>query len=77
MIGLGVQALSERQLGEKFAAVNKKKLFDALRRNEVSNVVLITGDMHNAQFFENDCLSHTGSKLFEVTSSGLSHTAKD
>ena len=43
----------------------------------MSNVSLITGDIHAAQILENDCISHTGTNLFEVTASGLSHTQRD
>ena len=40
----------------------------------MENVGVISGDVHFAQFYENDCSSHTGVKsLFEVTSSGLTH----
>ena len=78
VIGAGVSILSERLLGEKFTKVNKKKLFDVLKANEMSNVALISGDMHTAQFYENDCASHTGmNTLFEVASSGMTHTQNE
>jgi hypothetical protein len=70
--------LPDRRLIESFKWQNKVKLFNLLKRNEVSNVVLISGDVHMAQLYENKCRSLTGQRnLIEVTSSGLSHSQKD
>ena len=60
MIGSGVQILSESFLIENFSKTSKEKLFKILRENEISNVALISGDVHTSQLYENDCSSHTG-----------------
>lgn len=41
----------------------------------MSNVILISGDVHMGQFYSNKCRSLSGQKnLIELTSSGLSHS---
>lgn len=65
------------KLMETFQWPSKKRLFDLLKKNELSNVVLISGDVHIAQMLENKCRALTGMKLVEITSSGLSHSQKD
>lgn len=77
MIGTGIQIIADRKRipMESYGWENKKRLFDILKRQEMSKVVLITGDVHFGQMYENKCRSFTGQKrLVEVTSSGMSHT---
>lgn len=78
MIGTGTQVMHGSYIStyaEDFATESRSKLYQTLKQNEVSNVFLITGDVHMAQAYENDCKSLTGINRFvEYTSSGLSHT---
>lgn len=54
---------------------NKSKLLSLLKKHKLSNVVLLSGDIHAAQFYDNKCRSLSGQRnLIEMTSSGLSHT---
>jgi hypothetical protein len=46
-----------------------------MKTHQMSNVILLSGDAHIAQVYESACSSHIGqNKLYEYTSSGLSHT---
>lgn len=46
IIGAGVQMLPDRRMVESFKWKNKQKLFGLLKRHRMSNVVLISGDVH-------------------------------
>ena len=60
---------------EDFKGVNRMRLFNLLKENKSESVVFISGDVHSAQTFANECTSYTGQKILpEFTSSGLSHT---
>ena len=75
VIGAGVQMLPDRHVVESFKWKNKEKLFAALKKHKVSDVTLLSGDVHMGHMYENQCRSLTGQDtLLEVTSSGLSHT---
>ena len=79
VIGAGIQILAERlsfvKPVENFRWKNRDKFFEALARNKMENVVLISGDIHLGQLYEAQCTQFTGmNTLPEVTSSGLSHT---
>ena len=60
MIGAGVQMLPDRQAIESFKWINKQKLFAILKKHQVSNVVLISGDVHYSQLYKDSCPSLTG-----------------
>ncbi len=75
IIGCGIQFLPEEQKFEKWANFPKarKRLFDLLTKTRPKGLLLISGDRHIAE------LSHfkpspTGPDLYELTSSGLTHT---
>ena len=40
---------------EDFKSQNKMRFFDLLKSNEMDSVVLLSGDVHLAQRYENDC----------------------
>ena len=76
LIGTGVQILPERAgvIFETYRWPSKKPLFDLLKKHKKDRVLLMSGDVHHAAFFTNQCRSLTGqTELHEVTSSGLSH----
>ncbi len=80
LIGAGVQIIPDRlpAVIESFNWVNKARLFELFKKNKVGQVMLLSGDVHYAQMFDNKCRSLSGQrKLVEVTSSGLSHTQQD
>ena len=49
-----------------------KRLYQIIEKNQ--KVLLITGDIHCTQTFKTPCDSYLGFPLYEVTSSGMSHT---
>jgi len=50
-------------------------VFALLEKHEVSNVVIVSGDVHYAQIYANTCSSIGGqNSVWEFTSSGMSHT---
>ena len=73
IICAGVQLLHNSIiLDDVFGPQSLDKLYDLIAKHQVSNVLLLTGDVHNAQIIDNGCESLCGVKLVEVTSSGLS-----
>lgn len=60
---------------EHFEWQSKKQMLDLIRKYGKSGVVLITGDVHFAQFYHTNCESLTGYNLPELTTSGLTHHA--
>ena len=76
LIGTGVQILPDRAgvIFETFRWHSKKQLFDLFKKHKKERVLLMSGDVHHATFFTNQCRSLTGqTELHEITSSGLSH----
>ena len=56
LIGSGVQILPDRWFfPEKFEWPSKKQLIDVIKRNEKSGVILLSGDVHFAQFYHMNC----------------------
>jgi len=39
---------------------NKKMLFDLLKKNQKDSVILLSGDVHFGQMYENKCKSLSG-----------------
>lgn len=77
MIGAGVQIIPDRTFVgiESFSWINKARLFELFKKNKAGQLILLSGDVHYAQIYDNKCRSLTGQrKIIEVTSSGLSHT---
>ena len=62
LIGAGIQILPERTRFpvENFRWINRMKLFEALKKNEMENVVLLSGDVHMGQLYEAQCAQFTG-----------------
>ena len=74
LIASGVQILPDRYFPtEHFEWETKKSLLDLIRKYEKSGVVLLSGDVHFAQFYHTNCQSLTGYNLPELTTSGLTH----
>lgn len=62
---------------EKWFEWSKEKLFKIIRDNQVNGVVILSGDVHMAMLMEHPCSKKkVGYPLYELTSSGLTHTAK-
>jgi len=75
VIGTSIQALSAEHRWEKWAnyPAARERLFRVLRRSEAPGVVLISGDRHHGELSRhNDAI---GYPLYELTASGLTHTA--
>jgi len=75
----GTQILPFNRLNtESWYGTSRKRLFDLIGRLKKSGVVLISGDIHAAQFLKTFCvIPEVGYNLFELTSSGLSHFDED
>ena len=56
---------------EAFGHFSRHKLFDLVRKHEISNVNFMSGDVHYAAMSQTPCLSFAGSHIIDVTSSGL------
>lgn len=78
LIGSGIQIIPEEHRYEKWANFpnERQRLFDLLVSTGVSNVVLMSGDRHIAEVsrIQPEGMSQP---LYEVTSSGLTHTWKE
>ena len=74
IIGNGIQFISEEHKYEKWANFPKsrERLFDLLNKYYRKNIVLISGDRHIAEI--SSVQIGEESKLYEVTSSGLTHS---
>jgi hypothetical protein len=75
LICAGIQILPDRFLVETFNWPNKEKLFALIRKYKLQHFLLVSGDVHFAQTYKEECPSLTGiNNVWEVTASGLSHT---
>jgi alkaline phosphatase D len=76
IIGSSIGVLSRESKGENWSNFPKakKRLFDLIIKTKSDNVLLISGDTH---FFEMSKATFQGvvTPLYEVTSSGLTHTS--
>lgn len=74
IIGSGVQVLPEEHKYEKWANMPtaRQRLLDMINDMNPNNPILISGDRHIAEVSSMNLPS--GKKLYEVTSSGLTHT---
>ena len=76
LILAGVQILRDNNWGEEhFGWNSKQKLYGIIREVKKDNVVLLTGDVHWASPYFTPCSSLVGYNLFEMCSSGLTHTS--
>lgn len=75
LIGSGIQIIPEEQGFEKWANLPKERqrLFDLLEKTKPQNTVLMSGDRHIAEISKID-LPALPYPLYEITSSGLTHT---
>jgi hypothetical protein len=77
ILGSSIQILPDDKFLEEtwseFILAREKLLQMLLQVQQVSNVLLLSGDVHSAEFLQASCQGST-SRLNEFTSSGLSHT---
>jgi alkaline phosphatase D len=77
LIGNGIQVLPEDHRFEKWAnfPTSRQRLLDLIASTQAKGVILLSGDRHIAEVSR---MQHPGIPypLFEITSSGLTHTQK-
>jgi alkaline phosphatase D len=78
VIGSGIQILSEEHPYEKWANFPKakKRLLGLLQKNKVKGAILLSGDRHIGEFSKIE-LKGLKFPLYDVTSSGLTHSASN
>ncbi len=71
----GIQIIPEEQVYEKWAnfPAARKRFFDLLKRVKPVNTLLMSGDRHIAEISRMD-LEELDYPLYEITSSGMTHT---
>ncbi len=76
VIGSGIQILSEEHPHEKWAnfPTAKKRLMDLLVKTKPKGVILLSGDRHIGEFSKMQ-VSGLDFPIFDITSSGLTHSA--
>lgn len=76
LIGSGIQFIPEQHPYEKWAnfPAARQRLFDLLARTKAKSVVLISGDRHIGEFSKID-ITGLNYPIYEITSSGLTHTS--
>ncbi|PSK89532.1 alkaline phosphatase D family protein [Taibaiella chishuiensis] len=77
LIGCGIQFLSEEHPYEKWAnfPTARKRLLDLFSRTKPKGLLLMSGDRHMAEVSGID-LPGLDYKLYDITSSGLTHVSK-
>jgi len=74
LIGSGSQVIPvDKPFVDKWAPSDLERLTDIIKKYHVPGVVLLSGDVHHAEIMRNNC-SHLGYPLYEITSSGLTHS---
>jgi len=74
LIGSGTQIFpDDRFLPESWFEWSRQKLYELIRKYKRSGVVLLSGDVHYAEFMKYPCKERIGYDLWEFTSSGLTH----
>ena len=78
LIGGGIQFLPEDHRHEKWAEfpTARARLFDVIAASGAANVILLSGDRHISEISRVDD-SGAGYPLYEVTSSGMTHSWAD
>jgi len=76
VIGSGIQILSEEHPYEKWANFPKAKqrLLTLLQKSKVNGAILLSGDRHIGEFSKTE-IKGLNFPLFDVTSSGLTHSS--
>lgn len=76
IIASGIQFLSEEHPYEKWAnfPVAKKRFLDLLQSSKAKGVVLLSGDRHIGEFSKTS-ISGLDFPLYDITSSGMTHSA--
>ncbi|KHJ36704.1 PhoD-like phosphatase [Pedobacter glucosidilyticus] len=76
VIGSGIQILSEEHPYEKWAnfPTAKKRLMELLVKTKPKGVILLSGDRHIGEFSKTQ-VAGLNFPLFDITSSGLTHSA--
>ncbi|PEN14258.1 alkaline phosphatase [Longibacter salinarum] len=74
LIGTSIQAIGTEHRWEKWADVpaERDRLFRTIRESGASGVILLSGDRHRGELSRHD--TAIGYPLYELTSSGLTHT---
>lgn len=77
IIGCGVQFLANDHVFEKWGnfPASRQRLFDLLGKTKPKGAILISGDRHMAEVSKTS-VPGLGYDLYDITSSGLTHTAK-
>ena len=78
LVASGTQILPiDRLFSEAWYPESRIRLFNLLGKVKKNGVVLLTGDIHNAQILKTPCtIPEIGYPLIEITSSGLGHYCK-
>lgn len=78
IIGSSIQILSEEHPHEKWANFPsaRKRLIDLLIKTKPNGVILLSGDRHTGEFSKMQ-VSGLDFPLYDITSSGLTHTSKN
>lgn len=76
VIGNGIQIIPEEHAYEKWANFpnERKRLFDLLAKTKAKGVILLSGDRHIAEISRYED-PRIGYPVYEVTASGLTHSA--
>ena len=76
LIGSGYQILPDERIPqESWFYKSKERLYDLMNKHKVNGVVLMSGDVHTGEIMMNPCSKQrTGYALYEITSSGITHT---
>jgi len=78
LIGSGIQVIASEHPYEKWAEFPqpRQRLFDLLAKSGARNVIFLSGDRHLGEISRlND--PHISQPLYDITSSGMTHHAKD
>lgn len=74
-IGVGTSLFpDDRIIPEMWLDPSRDRLFDLIRKTKSSGVVFLSGDVHFAEIMKYPCKSRFGFDLYELTSSGLTHS---
>lgn len=78
LIGSGIQVIASEHPYEKWANFpqSRQRLFDLIAKTGARNVIFLSGDRHLGEISKlND--PHISQPLYDITSSGMTHHAKD
>ncbi|GAB3266322.1 hypothetical protein GCM10027347_34260 [Larkinella harenae] len=77
LIGCGIQFLANDHTSEKWGnfPTSRQRFFDLLSKTKPKGAILISGDRHIAEISKTS-IPGLGYDLYDITSSGLTHTSK-